>query len=195
MKKQWDAGFLWKRSRNAGSGPPPSRFQTKWSQVAIGLYGLFFYCLTCLKENTLSCVLNKWVKLRSYAMEGTQKVQTGVSSLSACNCKFQIGSRVELAYCINEFLLLRLEQLLAFPATFFSLRNFLYSEQFLVFYQFQDIGAAFSTLVGFASTFQNVLFRQLMNVKKQKRSQILPLGQIMGARCVQQSLMLFYSKQ
>ena len=74
--------------------------------------------LTCLKENTLSYVLNKWVKLRSYAMEGTQKVQTGVSSLSACNCKFLIGSRVELVYCINEFLVLRLEQLLAFPATF-----------------------------------------------------------------------------
>ena len=69
--------------------PPPLQIPDQMEpSIAIGLYGLFFYFLTCLKENTLLCVLNKWVKLRSYAMEGTQKVQAGVSSLSACNCKF-----------------------------------------------------------------------------------------------------------
>ena len=72
-----------------GTPPPPLQIPDQMEpSIAIGLYGLFFYFLTCLKENTLLCVLNKWVKLRSYAMEGTQKVQTGVSSLSACNCKF-----------------------------------------------------------------------------------------------------------
>ena len=82
----WEAGFV----RNSGKLEgcmifvekeqecgirtlPPPRFQTKWSQVAIGLYGLFFYCLTCLKGNTLPCVLNEWAKLRSCTMEGTRK--------------------------------------------------------------------------------------------------------------------------
>ena len=72
-----------------GTPPPPPDSRpngAKYSHRA--LWVIFNYFLTCLKENTLLCVLNKWVKLRSYAMEGTQKVQTGVSSLSACNCKF-----------------------------------------------------------------------------------------------------------
>ena len=62
--------------------------------------------------------------------------QCKTKSTDSADCRLQIGFSTS---CSATF-----KQLFVFRATFFVSSSFLHSEQFLVFYQFWEIGAAFS---------------------------------------------------